>query len=686
MPLLGVSHLTTHFQTPAGVVRAVNDVSFDVRAGETLCLVGESGSGKSVAAMSVLQLLNGATHPAGRVTFDGQELLNSPESTMQSIRGRDIAMIFQEPLTSLNPVMRIGTQIKEAIRAHQRVSRKVAHERAVELLRDVGIPDPVRRLDEYPHQFSGGMRQRAMIAMALACRPKLLIADEPTTALDATIQAQILELLRRMQSEYGMAILFITHDMGVVAQMADRVAVMYAGRIVEQGPVGEVFANPLMPYTWSLLQSVPRLDESAERFFSIPGTPPSGLRPTSGCPFHSRCPVAIAECQTTEPSLEEKEPGRDVACLLSPEEFQARRPERTLRPQDELPPPQKDAQTLLTLTDVSKVYSGGPAFSRRRKDVRALSGVSLQLQQGETLGLVGESGCGKTTLAQLVVRLTDPTAGDIIFGGQDMKALGGRSLRRARRDIQIVSQDPFASLDPRMTVGDTLSEPLKTHGYAGSITNKVAELLDMVGLAPADARKFPHEFSGGQRQRISIGRAIALKPKLIVLDEPVSALDVSVRSQILNLLGDLQRELGLTYLLISHDLAVVRSVCARVAVMYLGRIVEEAESTELFEHPRHPYTVALLSAIPLPDPILERARQRVVLSGEVPSPAAVPTGCPFHTRCPRAADVCRTQLPPLESLDSDGHVVRCHFPVLEGQPIERPLAATGLANTDATNL
>jgi peptide/nickel transport system ATP-binding protein len=677
MSLLEVSHLTTHFETANGVVRAVNDVSFEVRAGETLCLVGESGSGKSVAAMSILQLLDGASHPAGRITLDGEELLNSKESVMRPIRGRDIAMIFQEPLTSLNPVMRIGAQISEAIRAHQRVSRKVARERAVELLSDVGIPDPVRRLDEYPHQFSGGMRQRAMIAMALACRPKLLIADEPTTALDATIQAQILELLRRMQKEYGMAILFITHDMGVVAQMADRVAVMYAGRIVEQGRVDDVFANPLMPYTWSLLQSVPRLDEAAERFFSIPGTPPTGLRPSSGCPFHPRCPVAVAECETTEPRLEQKEPGRDAACLLSAKEFEARRPARTPRPQSGPAQGQEAAKTLLTLQDLSKVYVSGGAFGRGSRKVRALSGVSLELRTGETLGLVGESGCGKSTLAQLVVRLTDPTAGDITFDGRDLRALGGRSLRRARRDIQLVSQDPFASLDPRMSVGDILAEPLKTHDYAGSIKARVAELLEMVGLSAADARKFPHEFSGGQRQRIAIGRAIAVRPRLIVLDEPVSALDVSVRSQILNLLGDLQRELGLTYLLISHDLAVVRSVCARVAVMYLGRIVEEAESAQLFDHPRHPYTVALLSAIPIPDPIKERARQRVVLSGEVPSPAALPAGCSFHTRCPRAADACQTQLPVLENVETEGHLVRCHFPVLDGQRIESDLAAAG---------
>jgi peptide/nickel transport system ATP-binding protein len=520
------------------------------------------------------------------------------------------------------------------------------------------------------------MRQRVMIAMALACRPKLLIADEPTTALDATIQAQILELLRRMQKEYGMAILFITHDMGVVAQMADRVAVMYAGRIVEQGRVGDVFANPLMPYTWSLLQSVPRLDEAAERFFSIPGTPPTGLRPSSGYSFHPRCPVAVARCETKEPPLEQKEPGRDAACFLSLEEFRTRRPARTPRPQSGPSQPQEAPKALLTLKDLSKVYASGGAFGRRGRQVRALSGVSLELQTGETLGLVGESGCGKSTLAQLVVRLTDPTAGEITFEGRDMRALGGRSMRRARRDIQMVSQDPFASLDPRMSVGDILAEPLKTHAYAGSVNARVAELLEMVGLAAGDARKFPHEFSGGQRQRIAIGRAIAVVPKLIVLDEPVSALDVSVRSQILNLLGDLQRELGLTYLLISHDLAVVRSVCARVAVMYLGRIVEEAESAELFDHPRHPYTVALLSAIPIPDPIKERARQRVVLSGEVPSPAALPAGCSFHTRCPRATDVCRTQLPTLENVDTQGHLIRCHFPVLEGQRIESTLAAT----------
>jgi peptide/nickel transport system ATP-binding protein len=686
MTLLEVSHLETHFKTPNGVVRAVNDVSFDVQAGETLCLVGESGSGKSVAAMSILQLLDGASHPGGTITFNGTQMLTARESEIRRLRGNEIAMIFQEPLTSLNPVMRVGAQIEEAICAHEGVSRKAARERAAELLSEVGIPDPVRRLHEYPHQFSGGMRQRVMIAMALALRPKLLIADEPTTALDATIQAQILELLRRMQREHGMALLFITHDMGVVAQMADRVAVMYAGRIVEQGPVGQVFADPLMPYTWSLLESVPRLDAPASRFFSIPGAPPRTTHQARGCPFQPRCPVAVDRCATDDPPLLPKETGRDAACLLTPEEFRARRARpRSARLAEQHPRPDATARTLLTLTDLTKVYQA-TGLGRRGKPLHALAGVTLDVRAGETVGLVGESGCGKSTLAQLVVRLTDPTGGEITFDGQDLRALHGRTLRKTRRDIQLVGQDPFASLDPRMSVRQVLAEPLKTHHYQGSVDKRVDELLDKVGLAAADARKFPHEFSGGQRQRIAIARAIASGPKLIVLDEPVSALDVSVRSQVLNLLADLQRDLGLAYLFISHDLAVVRNVCARVAVMYLGRIVEQAESAELFERPRHPYTLALLSAIPIPDPVAEGKRQRVILRGEVPSPASPPPGCPFHTRCPRAADTCAQRLPVLEVFQADGHAVRCLFPVLDGQAIDTrapgsepsgPLSGTG---------
>jgi peptide/nickel transport system ATP-binding protein len=679
MALLEVSHLITHFKTPNGVVRAVNDVSFDVQAGETLCLVGESGSGKSVAAMSILQLVDGASHPGGAITFNGTEMLSARESEIRRLRGSEIAMIFQEPLTSLNPVMRVGAQIEEGIRAHESGSRKAVRERAAELLSEVGIPDPVRRLDEYPHQFSGGMRQRVMIAMALALRPKLLIADEPTTALDATIQAQILELLRRMQREHGMALLFITHDMGVVAQMADRVAVMYAGRIVEQGPAAQVFADPLMPYTWSLLESVPRLDATASRFFSIPGTPPRTSHRTLGCAFQPRCPVAVERCKTEDPPLLLKEPGRDAACLLSPEEFRAARPARAQSTQaTEDLRADGPARTLLSLTDLSKVYNGH-GFGRRNKPLYALTGVTLELRAGETVGLVGESGCGKSTLAQLVVRLTDPTGGKIVFDGQDLRALHGRTLRHTRRDVQLVGQDPFASMDPRMSVRQILAEPLKTHRYQGSINRRIEEVLDTVGLAASDAKKFPHEFSGGQRQRIAIARAIASGPKLIILDEPVSALDVSVRSQVLNLLADLQRDLGLAYLFISHDLAVVRSVCARVAVMYLGRIMEQAESAELFERPRHPYTVALLSAIPIPDPIREKERRRVLLSGEVPSPTSPPSGCPFHTRCPRAADLCTQRLPSLEDFQADGHAVRCHFPVLDGQAIDSQVSSVGPA-------
>jgi peptide/nickel transport system ATP-binding protein len=668
--LLEVSQLTTHFRTPNGVVRAVNDVSFEVEAGETLCLVGESGSGKSVAAMSILHLLEGATHPKGSIRFDGRELLNIPESQIRPLRGGDISMIFQEPLTSLNPVMKIGAQIDEAIRAHQNVPRHEARERAAALLADVGIPDPARRLSEYPHQFSGGMRQRAMIAMALACRPRLLIADEPTTALDATIQAQILELLRRAQREHGMALLFITHDMGVVAQMADRVAVMYAGRIVEQGPADDVFAAPDMPYTWSLLESVPRLDAPPGRFFSIPGTPPSSTQPASGCPFHPRCPVAMDRCEADEPPLAATGSGREAACLLTPAEFHSRRPDQAAQ-QADASAEHAPGEEILRADQLNKVYYTGRQFGRRHP-VYALSGVTLDIHAGETVGLVGESGCGKTTLAQLIVRLTDPTHGTIEFNGQHLTSLRGKKLRSARRDVQLVGQDPFASLDPRMTVRRILTEPLRTHRYEASISGRIAELLDMVGLARADAEKYPHEFSGGQRQRIAIARAIASGPKLVILDEPVSALDVSVRSQVLNLLRDLQRELGLAYLFISHDLAVIRSVCSRVAVMYLGRIVEQGKAERLFEHPRHPYTAALLSAIPVPDPVQERRRQRLILAGEVPSPASPPSGCSFHTRCPRAAGACSAKVPELARYGADHHLVRCIFPIRDGEAIDAP--------------
>lgn len=681
MALLEVTHLTTHFATPTGVARAVNDVSFNVDAGETLCLVGESGSGKSVAAMSILQLLDDATHPRGSIRFADEELLHRSESEIRALRGRDIAMIFQEPQTSLNPVMRIGAQIEEVIRAHQHVTRQQARQQARALLVDVGVPDPEQRLDEYPHQFSGGMRQRVMIAMALACRPKLLIADEPTTALDATIQAQILELLRRMQREFGMALLFITHDMGVVAQMADRVAVMYAGRIVEQGPATDVFATPHMPYTWSLLESVPRLDAPPGQFLSIPGSPPASTDAVGGCPFHPRCPVAMDRCRTDEPLLETTEPGRQAACLLTPVEFVTRREVPSLR----IPPGTARAAStrpMLLANQVSKTYTVGWRIGRRSRGLRALTGVTLDVRAGETVGLVGESGCGKSTLAQLIVRLTEPTDGTIEFDGRQLSTLRGKGLRSARRDVQLVGQDPFASLDPRMTVRKILTEPLVTHRYEHSIIARIEELLHLVGLTKSDADKYPHEFSGGQRQRIAIARAIAVVPKLVILDEPVSALDVSVRSQVLNLLHDLQRELGMAYLFISHDLTVVRSVCSRVAVMYLGRIVEQAQSEVLFDQPRHPYTVALLSAVPIPDPVQERRRRRLILTGEVPSPSSPPSGCAFHTRCPRAAEVCAAQVPELVDRGDDGHLVRCVFPVAAGEAIDKPTQAAQTAEVE----
>ncbi|HEX6444658.1 MAG TPA: ABC transporter ATP-binding protein [Streptosporangiales bacterium] len=672
MALLEVRNLSTRFRTAAGDVRAVEDVSFDVDRGETLCLVGESGSGKSVTALSMLRLLQSppAYHAGGEIVFDGRDLLQANESTMRRVRGGDISMIFQEPLTSLNPVMRVGRQIVEAIRTHQHVSRAEAAGRAVELLTDVGIPDPERRLREYPHQFSGGMRQRVMIAMALACTPKLLIADEPTTALDTTVQAQILDLLRGLQAKYGTAILLITHDMGVVAQMAHRVAVMYAGRIVEQGTTDEIFTDPLMPYTWSLLRSVPRLDDAGKRLFSISGTPPGGLRIPPGCPFHPRCPVATDECAEGVPPLRERTPGHLAACIREADEFRAARERLAAQvaPAEPGAPRRDDAGTLLALRDLHKVYTvNGSGLAKRR--VKAVNGVDLDVRPGETLGIVGESGCGKSTLAQLVVRLVDPTAGTATYDGRDLAHLRGGDLRRQRKDIQMVFQDPFASLDPRLRVRDILAEPLTSHRYDGVVPDRVGELLSLVGLDPRDAHKFPHEFSGGQRQRIAIARAIANNPRLVVLDEPVSALDVSVRAQVLNLLRDLQHEFGLTYVLITHDLAVVRSVCTRVAVMYLGQVVELAPTEQLFAHRRHPYTGALLSAIPIPDPAVERTRERVLLRGDVPSPANLPSGCLFHTRCPRAQDRCRHEQPELVPLDGPAHLGRCHFPVRDGEPV-----------------
>ena len=659
-PLLSVENLHVHFVTSRGVVRAVEGLSYDVRPGEMVALVGESGCGKSVSSLAVMRLL---AKPAGRVVagavrFDGRDLLKLTQEEMREVRGRDIAMIFQEPMTSLNPVLPIGFQITEPLFMHQRIGAEAARGRALELLQMVGIPDAERRLAQYPHQFSGGMRQRAMIAIALACNPKLIIADEPTTALDVTIQAQILELMKDLSRRLGIAMVMITHNLGVVARYADRVNVMYAARIAEQAAADALFARPLHPYTVGLLRSVPRLDQPrGVRLETIEGLPPNLLEPPPGCRFAPRCAAKQPECERAAPPLVEIEPARHSACLRGGElarggpqalglvgrEAAAALPAKSLAAQ-----PLVEVRALRTHFDVTRGL-----FARERAVVKAVDDVSFTLRRGETLGLVGESGCGKTTIGRTLLRLEEATAGAILYQNVDLTRVTGSALRDYRRKIQVIFQDPYSSLNPRMTVGQILAEPMLVHGLhpnRRAARARAEQLLEQVGLFTYMAERYPHELSGGQRQRVGIARALALEPEFIVCDEPVSALDVSIQAQIINLLEALQQRLGLTYLFIAHDLAVVRHISDRVVVMYLGKVMEIADRDALYSAPQHPYTQALLEAVPIPDPRLERERGRTPLRGEIPSPLDPPPGCVFHTRCPRAEERCRREVPALREI------------------------------------
>ena len=562
-------------------------------------------------------------------------------------------MIFQDPMCSLNPVYRVGDQITEMIQAHRDVSKNEARGRAVDLLRSVGIPNPERRVDSYPHEFSGGMRQRVMIAMALSLEPEVLIADEPTTALDVTVQAQILRLIEGLNRDRELAVVLITHDLGVVAEVADRVVVMYAGQIVEDATLDEIFYDPQHPYTWGLLGSLARLDQPRPaRLPQIAGAPPSLLAPPTGCRFAPRCPHAFEKCDEPPP-LEARLKGRAHLdrCWLEPaRKKELRGVEGRIGLREPVKPVSK-GDPLLEVTDLVKHFpiKSGIVVDREVARVRAVDGVSLTLNEGETLGLVGESGCGKSTLCRAILQLTEPTSGSVRFAGEELVGRSRRDLRPLRRQMQMIFQDPFASLNPRKRVGQIIGDPLELHGLArgAELKRRVQELLDRVGLQPEHYNRYPHEFSGGQRQRIGIARALALQPKLIVADEPVSALDVSVQAQIINLLDELQDEFGLSYLFVAHDLGVVRHVSDRVAVMYLGKIVENSDADALYKKPIHPYTNALLSAVPIPDPKLNAARERLVLEGDVPSPIDPPPGCSFHTRCPCATDVCTTDEPAL---------------------------------------
>jgi len=659
-PLLDISDLHVQFVTSHGTVRAVEGLSYQVYPGEMVAIVGESGSGKSVSALAVMRLLPQATArvPKGSVRFDGRELLGLSEEEMRRVRGKEIAMIFQEPMTSLNPVLKIGLQITEPLTTHLGMDDTAARARAVELLTLVGITEPERRLGQYPHQLSGGMRQRVMIAIGLACNPKLLIADEPTTALDVTIQAQILELMKDLSRRLGVAVVLITHNLGIVARYADRVNVMYAARLAESGTAERVFGRPLHPYTRGLLSAVPRLDRGrSARLTTIEGAPPNLLAPPRGCRFHPRCRFAISICQE-DPPFVAAEPGHLVACHRV-DEIEALDP-TSLRPAESSKASANGAEAILDIKGTSKFFPIRTGFFRRPLQIRAVNDVTLDIRRGETLGLVGESGCGKSTLGRLVLRLDDPTAGEIRFEGVDLAQLGDDELVAMRKRMQVIFQDPYSSLNPRMTVGQIVGEPMYVHGILPKekVPERVAELLQLVGLFPYMAARYPHELSGGQRQRVGIARALSVNPHVIVCDEAVSALDVSIQGQVINLLEELQQKLKLTYLFIAHDLAVVRHISSRVAVMYLGRIVEEAPADELFANPKHPYTQALLAAAPIPDPVIERTRQRQIIKGELPSPLNPPAGCVFHPRCPLATVECKQAVPATRVLGPN-HLVAC---------------------------
>jgi len=660
-PLLEVEDLHVHFATSRGVVRAVEGMSFEVGRGEVVAIVGESGSGKSVSALSIMRLL--PPHTArirGRIMFDGKSLLDLDDEEMRKIRGRDISMIFQEPMTSLNPILTIGLQITEPLQIHLGMTNKEARARAVDLLNLVGITDPERRLDQYPHQFSGGMRQRVMIAIGLACNPKLIIADEPTTALDVTIQAQILELMKNLSRKLNIALIIITHNLGVVARYADRVVVMYAARRIEQGSAEAVFHRPRHPYTMGLLRSVPRLDRPrGAKLETIEGLPPNLATAPPGCRFAPRCPYRIPICEE-EPPLFHTDTGGLSRCHRH-EEIAAGKITWTAAGGAIPAPATQSAQPLLSVRNLSKHFSVSGGLRGKRGTVRAVDDISFDLFPSETLGLVGESGCGKTTVGRLILRLEQPTAGEITFEGANLLTASPVEMHTIRRKIQVIFQDPYSSLNPRMTVGQIVGEPLhvyKLTADAKATGERVAELLNQVGLRPELAERYPHQLSGGQRQRVGIARALAMEPSFIVCDEAVSALDVSIQGQIINLLEDLQRRLGLAYLFIAHDLAVVRHISMRVVVMYFGRVMEVADRDTIYREPLHPYTKVLLDAAPVPDPTIEKGREPRLVKGELPSHLAPPPGCVFNTRCPLATQECREVVPPLKE-KKPGHFAAC---------------------------
>lgn len=673
--MLTIRDLSVEIRRGDRTVRPVTGVDLVLQRGETLGIVGETGSGKSMTGLAVMGMLpSGSAVTSGSIDFDGTELIGLGAAEYRALRGNDISMVFQDSMTSLNPTRSIGDQVAEPLRLHRGTSRRAARARAEEMLALVGIPHPAERMGDFPHQLSGGMRQRVMIAMALICEPRVLIADEPTTALDVTIQAEILELLGRLKEQLGMAMILVTHDMGVVAQHADRVGVMYGGRLVETGTTEDLFRHTRHQYTRALLSSIPSLaQDRAVELFSIPGAPPDPADTPVGCRFAPRCTAATEQCRVETPvSTAGPGEGHEYACW-NPAQATAITIASRRFPEPE-PADVSSPTPRLQVVDLRKEHpvSARGLFGRRRS-VKAVAGVSFEVRAGEAFGLVGESGCGKSTLGRMLVALDRPTAGQVLLDGAPISGLRSRQLGARRAKLQMMFQDSHASLDPKMRIDDILREPLTIQGIGTSAerTERATALLASVGLGSSILERYPHELSGGQRQRIGLARALALDPDVLVADEPVSALDVSIRSQVLNLMRTIQLDRGLSSVVISHDLAVVRYLVDRVGVMYLGALVEVGETAEVYSRPAHPYTAGLLAAVPVADPDAADATAERV-RGELPSPLDPPSGCRFRTRCPLATELCATVEPTLEAVGSD-HDVACHFPL---QPKIRPTGGT----------
>ena len=649
--VLEIRGLSVRYVTMDGTSEAVSDVSLTINKGETLGLVGETGAGKTTTALSILNLL--PTPPAeitsGEILFEGEDVLKMNDAAIRAIRGKQISMIFQDPMTALNPIFTVEYQIAEVISIHEHISQAEAVKKARQTLEMVGIP--AFRGKDYPHQFSGGMKQRVVIAMALACSPKLLIADEPTTALDVTIQAQVLEMMSELKEQFGSSMLLITHDLGVVAETCDKVAIMYAGEIVESGSLHDIFEACAHPYTRGLFGSLPSLERDERRLHPIHGMMPDPAHLPEGCRFHPRCPYADERCKSERPPLTTLSDGHQCRCFHT-ERVTAEVPE------DDAPAVEvetRERKPLLEVQHLKKYFKTGNGM------LHAVDDVTFTIDEGRTLGVVGESGCGKSTLGRTVLGLLGATDGRVLFRGEDVTDAKGKRRKALQKQMQIIFQDPYSSLNPRYCIYELIADPLKTYHLCENkqaLQKRVFELMDIVGLARRYAYVYPHELDGGRRQRVGIACALALDPQLIVCDEPVSALDVSIQAQVLNLLQDLQEQRGLTYIFVTHDLSVVKHISDDILVMYVGSMVEKCPSKRLFEAPYHPYTKGLLSAIPVPAILPEK--KRIIMQGELTSPVDPKPGCRFASRCPYAKDICHTQMPVYEEIEPE-HFVACHF-------------------------